>query len=168
MMITVNEHDVYCYTNSREIDPAKPSIVFIHGSGMDHCVWTLASRHFARHGNNVISVDLPGHGRSGGAPLSAIEAMADWVIAVLDTLNIEQAALVGHSLGSLIALESCLPRMPVASGPLRWSARPRPCRFQTPFLMPLRPMTIRPSTCSPNGGLVSDTNSAVTAAQVFG
>lgn len=106
MMITVNEQTVYCYTNSRDIDPAKPSIVFIHGSGMDHCVWTLASRHFARHGNNVISLDLPGHGRSGGAPLATIEAMADWVIAVLDTLKIEQAALVGHSLGSLIALES--------------------------------------------------------------
>ena len=106
MMITVDDQAVYCYTNSREIDATKPSIVFIHGSGMDHCVWTLASRHFARHGNNVIAVDLPGHGRSGGAPLATIEAMAEWTVSVLDTLNIEQAAVVGHSLGSLIALES--------------------------------------------------------------
>ena len=106
MMITVDDQAVYCYTNSREIDATKPSIVFIHGSGMDHCVWTLASRHFARHGNNVIAVDLPGHGRSGGAPLATIEAMAEWTVSVLDTLSIEQAAVVGHSLGSLIALES--------------------------------------------------------------
>ena len=77
MKITLNNQDVYCYTNSRDIDSDKPSIVFIHGSGMDHTVWTLAARHFARHGNNVIAVDLPGHGRSTGAPLESIPAMAD-------------------------------------------------------------------------------------------
>ena len=105
MHIEVDGHGVYCYTNSRAIDASKPSIVFIHGSGMDHTVWTLASRHFARHGNNVVSVDLPGHGRSEGPPLASIEAMAAWVIAVIDTLTIDQVALVGHSLGSLVALE---------------------------------------------------------------
>jgi pimeloyl-ACP methyl ester carboxylesterase len=106
MRIEVNSETVYCYTNSRGIDPGKPSIVFIHGSGMDHTVWTLASRHFARQGNNVVSIDLPGHGRSGGSPLASVTEMASWIISVLDTLAIDQAALVGHSLGSLIALES--------------------------------------------------------------
>ena len=105
MRIQVNSETVYCYTNSRDIDHNKPSIVFVHGSGMDHTVWTLASRHFARHGNNVISIDLPGHGRSSGNPLASVEEMAAWVISVLDTLGINQAAVVGHSLGSLIALE---------------------------------------------------------------
>ncbi|MDA8826297.1 alpha/beta hydrolase [Luminiphilus sp.] len=105
MKITLNNQDVYCYTNSRDIDSDKPSIVFIHGSGMDHTVWTLAARHFARHGNNVIAVDLPGHGRSTGAPLENIPAMADWLVGVLDALNIKSSAVVGHSLGSLIALE---------------------------------------------------------------
>ena len=105
MRIEVNGQAAYCYTNSRDIDASKPSIVFIHGSGMDHIVWTLAARHFARHGNNVISVDLPGHGRSEGMPLSTVEEMATWTIGVLDTLQIDQAALVGHSLGSLISLE---------------------------------------------------------------
>jgi pimeloyl-ACP methyl ester carboxylesterase len=105
MRIQVNNETVYCYTNSRDIDHNKPSIVFVHGSGMDHTVWTLASRHFARHGNNVISIDLPGHGRSSGNPLARVEEMAAWVISVLDTLGINQAAVVGHSLGSLIALE---------------------------------------------------------------
>ena len=105
MKITLNNQDVYCYTNSRDIDSDKPSIVFIHGSGMDHTVWTLAARHFARHGNNVIAVDLPGHGRSTGAPLESIPAMADWLVGVLDALNIKTSAVVGHSLGSLIALD---------------------------------------------------------------
>ena len=88
MRIQVNSETVYCYTNSRDIDHNKPSIVFVHGSGMDHTVWTLASRHFARHGNNVISIDLPGHGRSSGNPLARVEEMAAWVISVLDTLGI--------------------------------------------------------------------------------
>ena len=105
MRIQVNGETVYCYTNSRDIDHEKPSIVFVHGSGMDHTVWTLASRHFARHGNNVISIDLPGHGRSSGKPLATVEDMSSWVMSVLDTLEISKAALVGHSLGSLIALE---------------------------------------------------------------
>ena len=105
MRIEVNGETAYCYTNSRDIEADKPTVVFIHGSGMDHTVWTLASRHFARHGNNVVSVDLPGHGRSTGSPLATVEEMAAWVIAVLDALAIKAAALVGHSLGSLIALE---------------------------------------------------------------
>jgi pimeloyl-ACP methyl ester carboxylesterase len=105
MRIEVNGETAYCYTNSRQIMGDKPSIVFIHGSGMDHTVWTLASRHFARHGNNVVSVDLPGHGRSTGSALATVEAMTSWVLSVLDALDIPDAALVGHSLGSLIALE---------------------------------------------------------------
>ena len=111
MKIAVNGVDVYCYTNSREISSDKPSIVFIHGSGLDHTVWTLAARHFARHGNNVVAVDLPGHGRSGGAPLPSIVEMADWITALLDSLKITHSAVVGHSMGSLVALE-CAARHP--------------------------------------------------------
>jgi pimeloyl-ACP methyl ester carboxylesterase len=112
MKIEVNGELSYCYTNNREIDPAKESVVFIHGSGMEHSVWTLASRHFARHGRNVIAVDMPGHGRSSGTALTSIEAMADWIVSFLDALGIEQAALTGHSLGSLIALD-CAARHPL-------------------------------------------------------
>ncbi len=105
MKLTIGEQSSYCYTNNRSIDPDKPSVVFIHGAGLDHTVWTLAARHFARHGRNVISIDLPAHGRSQGAPLSTIEAMADWLIACLDELGIDKAALCGHSMGSLVALD---------------------------------------------------------------
>ena len=105
MKIQVEGVSAYCYTNNREIEPDKDSVVFVHGSGMDHTVWTLFSRHFARHGRNVIAVDLPGHGRSDGEPLGSIEDMADWVIALLDTLGIAEAAVAGHSMGSLVALD---------------------------------------------------------------
>ena len=105
MKLTVKGESVYCYTNSRDIAPERPTVVFIHGSGMDHTVWTLASRHFARHGNNVVNVDLPGHGRSTGPALTSVDGMADWLVDVMDSLDVKEAALVGHSLGSLVALD---------------------------------------------------------------
>ena len=111
MKIEVNGATAYCYTNNREIDPEKDSIVFVHGAGMDHTVWTLAARHFARHGRNVIAVDLPGHGRSGGEAKKSIEEMGDWVVALLDALQVPRAAIAGHSLGSLVALD-CAGRHP--------------------------------------------------------
>jgi pimeloyl-ACP methyl ester carboxylesterase len=106
MNIQLAGEPAYCYTAGRALEPARPSIVFLHGAGMDHTVWTLAARHFARHGNNVLAPDLPGHGRSGGACLQSIAAMADWVIALLDALGIGEAALAGHSMGSLVALDA--------------------------------------------------------------
>lgn len=112
MIIDVCGHTTYCYTNSRPVDPDKDSIVFVHGAGMDHTVWTLFARHFARHGRNVIAVDLPAHGRSSGEPLTSIEAMSDWIVAVLDALDVQRSAVVGHSLGSLVALD-CAARHPL-------------------------------------------------------
>ncbi len=111
MKIKVQGENAYCYTNNREIDPARESVLFIHGAGMDHTVWTMYARHFARHGRNVVAVDLPGHGRSSGEPKASIEDMADWIVALLDELGIGKTALVGHSLGSLIALD-CAARHP--------------------------------------------------------
>jgi pimeloyl-ACP methyl ester carboxylesterase len=127
MMIEVEGASTYCYTNNRDIDPTKETVVFVHGSGMNHVVWTLASRHFARHGRNVVSVDLPGHGRSQGELKTSIEAMADWIIAVMDVLSIDKAAIAGHSLGSLVALD-CAARHPqrVRSLALVGSTAPMP------------------------------------------
>jgi pimeloyl-ACP methyl ester carboxylesterase len=111
MKLDVRGQSTYCYTNGRDMDPDKDSIVFVHGAGMDHTVWTMFSRHFARHGRNVIAVDLPGHGRSAGEPRASIEDMSDWIVELLDALQLQQAAIVGHSLGSLVALD-CAARHP--------------------------------------------------------
>ena len=104
MQLKIKGETVYVATSNREIDPQKPTVLFLHGTGQDHTIWVLPTRYFARHDRNVLAVDLPGHGRSGGDPLESIEAMADWAVQVLDTAGISSAAVVGHSLGSLVAI----------------------------------------------------------------
>ncbi|MSR15394.1 MAG: alpha/beta hydrolase [Gammaproteobacteria bacterium] len=106
MFVNVKQHRVFYADGGIAFDPAKPTLVFIHGAGMDHTVWTLFTRYFARHGHNVVALDLPGHGRSPGDPLPSIEAMAAWVLVVLEKMQIEQAVLAGHSMGSLVALQA--------------------------------------------------------------
>jgi pimeloyl-ACP methyl ester carboxylesterase len=96
----------YVYTGGKALDPALPAVVFIHGAQQDHSCWTLQSRWFAHHGHAALAPDLPGHGRSGGAPLASVEAIADWIIALLDGLGVAGTVLVGHSMGSLAALEA--------------------------------------------------------------
>jgi pimeloyl-ACP methyl ester carboxylesterase len=96
----------YAYTGARAFDTAQPTVVFVHGAALDHSVWALQSRYFAHHGSNVLALDLPGHGRSGGTPLPSVAMLADWIIAALDAIGVERAALVGHSLGSLVTLDA--------------------------------------------------------------
>jgi pimeloyl-ACP methyl ester carboxylesterase len=111
MRLTVDGHDVYAYTGSRPLARAQPTVVFVHGAANDHSVWALQSRYFAHHGYNVLALDLPGHGRSGGAPLASVDAIVAWLPRVLDAAGVAGAALVGHSLGSLAAL-ACAARAP--------------------------------------------------------
>ena len=106
MDINVNGHSLYAYTGGKPFNPAQPTVVFIHGVLNDHSVWILQSRHFAHHGWNVLAIDLPGQGRSRGAPPASVEKAADSVLALLDAVGAPQAALVGHSFGSLIALQA--------------------------------------------------------------
>jgi pimeloyl-ACP methyl ester carboxylesterase len=106
MMLNVRGHDAYCYTGGKPLRPGLPAAVFIHGAQNDHSVWILQTRYFAHHGFNVLAPDLPGHGRSKGAALTSVEAMADWLLALLDAAGVAQATLIGHSMGSLIALET--------------------------------------------------------------
>ncbi len=96
----------YAYTGGVAFDAALPCVVFIHGALHDHSGFTLLARWFAHHGHAVLAPDLPGHGRSAGPPLADVAALADWIVALLDAASVPRAALVGHSLGSLIALDA--------------------------------------------------------------
>lgn len=104
MRIVVDHCETYVYTGSRELVAAQPSVLFVHGAAHDHSVWALQSRYFAHHGFNALAVDLPGHGRSAGLPLTAVDAIAGWLPRVLDAVGVASAAVVGHSMGSLAAL----------------------------------------------------------------
>jgi pimeloyl-ACP methyl ester carboxylesterase len=106
MNLSVNGTDIFAATGGREFDASQPTIVLLHGAGFDHSTWALHSRWFAHHGYGVLVPDLPGHGRSAGTPLKTIADMADWTAALLDAAGAAKARLVGHSMGSLIALET--------------------------------------------------------------
>ena len=106
MDIQVNGHLTYAYTGGKAFNPALPTVVLIHGVLCDHSVWALQSRYLANHGWNVLAIDLPGHCRSAGAPPATVQEAALFIQALLDAQGVHQAALVGHSFGSLIAMQA--------------------------------------------------------------
>ena len=93
-------------TGGRPFDRDLPALVLIHGAGMDHTVWVHQARALADGGRNVLAIDLPGHAGSAGPALGSIEAMAGWLWGLLDRLGVDETALAGHSMGSLVALEA--------------------------------------------------------------
>ena len=106
MRFTVDGQEVFAATGADPHQPGRPYITFIHGAGCDHTVWVLFARFFSRNGFNVLVPDLPGHGQSAGNPLTSVELLAQWVARFLDAAHVKSTVLVGHSLGSLIALEA--------------------------------------------------------------
>lgn len=98
----------FAYTAGHAFDKAKPTMAFVHGAGLDHSSFLLQSRYFGYHGWNVLAYDLPGHGRSGGSPVSSVRGMAEWLCKAVPA---EKFSIVGHSMGSLIALE-CAAQVP--------------------------------------------------------
>jgi len=111
MKLSVDGQAVFATTGGTHFDPAKPAVIFLHGAGFDRTVWRLQTRWFAHHGRSVLAVDFPGHGWSEGTPLTSIAAMADWTAKLINAAGVQQAALVGHSMGALVALD-CAARHP--------------------------------------------------------
>lgn len=108
MQFIVEGYPAYAYTGGKAFDPRLPAVVFVHGAAFDHSVWQWQSRYFAHNGLSVLALDLPAHGRSPGNARTSIGALADWVAAFLESAGLERAHLVGHSMGSLVALETAL------------------------------------------------------------
>jgi pimeloyl-ACP methyl ester carboxylesterase len=131
--LEVDGRSVFAYTAAHELDRAKPTVVFLHGAGLDHSSFALQSRYFGYHGRNVLALDLPAHGRSEGPPIATIAGMADWVSRVLKSVEIEKAAIVGHSMGSLAALEFAV-RHPAQCERIALIALGYPMKVSEPFL----------------------------------
>jgi pimeloyl-ACP methyl ester carboxylesterase len=105
MMVDFDHQTAFAATGGRPFDRNLPVVLLLHGAGMDRTVWSLQARYLAHHGRGVLALDLPGHGKTPGLPLGSIPEMADWVAGLLDRMEIAQAAVVGHSMGALIALD---------------------------------------------------------------
>ncbi len=106
MELLIGQKKVYGYTGGKSFDKDLPCLIFLHGAQNDHSVWAMQSRYFANHGYAVLALDLPGHGRSDGPALRSIEAMAAWLKQVINNLENREVIIIGHSMGSLIALEA--------------------------------------------------------------
>ena len=103
MRFQVDGRAAFASTGTGRHGADRPAVVFIHGAGMDHSVWVMPARYFARTGLNVLVPDLPGHGRSEGPAMDAIPELAHWVVRAMDAAGLETAAVAGHSMGALIA-----------------------------------------------------------------
>ena len=105
MKITIQNKSVYASDAGQGIENSKDTIVFLHGSGLSHIVWSLTEQFFSNKKFNVLSIDLPGHGNSEGPCLDSIEKIADWLEKVFEELKLKNIILIGHSQGCLEALE---------------------------------------------------------------
>ena len=105
MIFQIENKNIHASDAGQGIDQGKETIVFLHGSGLSHIVWSLTEQFFSNKNFNVLSIDLPGHGNSDGPCLDSIEKIADWLEQVFISLNLEKLTLVGHSQGCLEILE---------------------------------------------------------------
>ena len=105
MIFQLENKNIHASDSGQGIDINKDTIVFLHGSGLSHIVWSLAEQFFSSKNFNVLSIDLPGHGNSDGPCLDSIEKIADWMEKVFDKLKLKNLILVGHSQGCLEILE---------------------------------------------------------------
>ncbi len=105
MDLTVQNKKVFAATGGRPLDPTKPLVVLMHGAGQDRTIWVLQTRYLAHHGFSVLAVDFPGHGGSAGPAMVSVEAMSEWIAEVIRACGFGSAALVGHSMGALVAIQ---------------------------------------------------------------
>jgi pimeloyl-ACP methyl ester carboxylesterase len=90
-----------------EATPARP-LILVHGLLLAQTMHTPLARELAARGNHVVTVDLLGHGES-ERPRDmwrySMRLFAQQIIALMDHLEVEQAVVMGTSLGANAALE---------------------------------------------------------------
>jgi pimeloyl-ACP methyl ester carboxylesterase len=84
LIIKIDNKTFYASDCGQGVDLSKNTLVFLHGSGLSHIVWSLSEQYFSNKNFNVLSIDLPGHGNSDGPCLESIEEIADWLEKVFD------------------------------------------------------------------------------------
>jgi pimeloyl-ACP methyl ester carboxylesterase len=105
VIVVVDGVDAHASTGGVELAGDDPVVLLVHGAGMDSTIWQLQTRYLAYRGVRAIAVDLPAHGRSDGGALTSVDAMADWVARFVAAAALESVHVVGHSMGTFVALE---------------------------------------------------------------
>jgi len=105
LIFEINQKTVFASDSGQGIEKNRKTIVFLHGSGLSHIVWSLTEQFFSSKKFNVLSIDLPGHGNSDGPCIDSIEKIADWLEEVFKKLDLNDLIIIGHSQGCLEALE---------------------------------------------------------------
>jgi pimeloyl-ACP methyl ester carboxylesterase len=101
--IVIDGTAIACWVNDGGFVEGRKGIVFVHGSGGDHTAWE--SQYKALQSEfNVASVNLPGHGLSGGAGERDVMRYVEWVKKTIGALGLRGPVLVGHSLGAAISM----------------------------------------------------------------
>jgi pimeloyl-ACP methyl ester carboxylesterase len=105
-----------------------PAVVFVHGLGGSKTAWGDTADALAEAGYDAIAIDMRGAGDSDKPPGPySIEAWSADLIALLDALRIDRAALVGHSVGCMVvehaalALEDRCSAVAMLGGAIRWA-----------------------------------------------
>lgn len=117
MKVEFEKQTIFVGSGGVEWREGLPTLVLLHGAGLNRTVWVLLGRYFARDGYNVVIPDLPGHGASEGSPLTSIEDNADWINRFVDYLTqsyplaAQDLIYCGHSMGSLVMLEAAAKRV---------------------------------------------------------
>lgn len=93
------------YVHTGGSDSSGRPVVFLHGAGMDHTVWRYQTRWMAHRGWRVLAPDLPGHGNSQEEAPDSVEGWAEWLAGFVAGRD-ATGAVVGHSLGALMAIEA--------------------------------------------------------------
>jgi pimeloyl-ACP methyl ester carboxylesterase len=95
----------------------EPTVVLIHGMACDESDWQLQVSHLRAHGQQVVTVDLRGHGQSMHfSDHFDMTTMGADVAALLRHIQVKQAVVVGHSMGCRVATETALHAPEIVSG----------------------------------------------------
>jgi pimeloyl-ACP methyl ester carboxylesterase len=89
-------------------DPARPSLLMVHGSGGCGAGFLPQLSGLGEH-VNVVAIDLPGHGGTPGPGLESIDAYAAWLGDFLEAGPV-RPVLLGHSLGGAVVMTLALTR----------------------------------------------------------
>jgi pimeloyl-ACP methyl ester carboxylesterase len=100
-----NTAGLYYFAHGVE-DTTRPPVILVHGAGGTHLHWPPQIRRLS--GQRIFAPDLPGHGESGGLGKQSIAEYAHSVLGFMKSLGLHSAIMVGHSMGSAIALNLAL------------------------------------------------------------